>query len=128
MEVAAELEFVLAAFETVGVAEIEEFWLGDVVAGTTVIKLIEQEKVSAEEVFVPQEAGYIPIFPQVVQLTEYDIELVQRALEVSRDSGNERPVMAVTEKIKSLMGIQTDMTPIKFLYTIIKDFQHLTAR
>lgn len=102
--------------------------LGDLVAGTTVVKLIEQSKVTASEIFVPREAGYTAIFPQVVQLTEYDIELVQRALEANREQGNPQPVMAVTEKIKSLMGIQTDLPPVKFLYTVIKDFQHLTSR
>ena len=102
--------------------------LGDLVAGTTVVKLIEQARINAAEIFVPRDATYTVIFPQVVQLTERDIELVQRALEVSRDSGNSQPVMAITEKVKSLMGIQTDLPPVKFLYTIIKDFQHLTSR
>jgi uncharacterized RDD family membrane protein YckC len=102
--------------------------LGDIVAGTTVVKIIEEAKVTASEVFVQRDVGYTAVFPQVIQLTEYDIELVQRALEVSRDSGNSQPVLAATEKVKTLMGIQTDLPPVKFLYTIIKDFQHLTAR
>jgi uncharacterized RDD family membrane protein YckC len=102
--------------------------LGDMVAGTTVVKIIEEANVTASEIFVPHDTGYTAVFPQVVQLTEYDIELVQRALEVSRDSGNSQPVLAATEKVKTLMGIQTDLPPVKFLYTIIKDFQHLTSR
>ena len=102
--------------------------LGDLVAGTTVVKLVEPANVTASEIFVPQEAGYTTVFPQVVQLTENDIELVQRALEVNRESGNLKPVLAITEKIKSLMGIQTDLPPVKFLYTVIKDFQHLTSK
>ena len=102
--------------------------LGDLVAGTTVVKLVEQAKVTASEIFVPQEVGYTTVFPQVVQLTENDIELVHRALEVNLESGNPKPVMAITEKIKSLMGIQTDLPPVKFLYTVIKDFQHLTSK
>jgi len=72
--------------------------LGDVVAGTTVIKLIDQSVVTAADVFVPQEAEYVPSFPQVFQLNENDIELIRRALEVNRTSGNSQPVMAVTEK------------------------------
>lgn len=102
--------------------------LGDLVAGTAVVKLIEEAQVTAAEVFVPQESGYVVSFPQVVQLSEQDIELVQRALEVNRDLGNSAPLMSLTEKIKSMMGIQTDLPPVKFLYTIIRDFQHLTAR
>ncbi len=102
--------------------------LGDLVAGTTVVKLVHETEITATEVFVPQDADYVPTFAQVVQLTDQDIELVRRALEVNRDNANPAPVMAVTEKIKTLLGVQTDMPPVKFLYTIIKDFQHLTAR
>ena len=102
--------------------------LGDIVAGTTVVKLIEQAKITAAQIFVPQDAAYVPVFPQVVQLSETDIELVQRALEVNREMGNSQPVMAVSEKIKSLTGIQTDLPPVKFLYTVIRDFQHFASR
>ena len=102
--------------------------LGDLVAGTTVVKLMEEAQVTAATVFVAQEVAYVPTFPQVIQLNERDIELVQRALEVNLESGNSQPVMAITEKIKSLLGIQTDLPPVKFLYTVIKDFQHITSR
>ncbi len=103
--------------------------LGDMVAGTSVVKLTPEAQVTASQIFVPTQApDYTPTFLQVTQLNERDIELVQRALEVNRDSGNTQPVMAVTERIKSLLGIQSDLPPVKFLYTIVKDFQHLTAR
>jgi uncharacterized RDD family membrane protein YckC len=102
--------------------------LGDVVAGTTVVKLIEEKEVTASEIFVQREEGYVPTFNQVLQLNEHDMEIIQRALEANRDTGNVKPVLAVTEKIKSLTGIRTDLPPVKFLYTIIKDFQHLTSR
>jgi uncharacterized RDD family membrane protein YckC len=102
--------------------------LGDVVAGTSVIKLIQQKEITASDVFVTAEAEYTPTFPQVVHLNERDIELIQRALEVNRDQGNSQPVMAITERIKTLLGVQTDLPPVKFLYTVVKDFQHLTSR
>jgi hypothetical protein len=53
--------------------------------------------------------------------------LIQRALEVNRDHGNGQPVMVITQKIKALLGIQTDLPPVKFLYTIIKDYNSLTT-
>ena len=101
--------------------------LGDVVAGTSVVKLIEQQQISAEKVFVAAEEEYTPTFSQVINLTEKDIELIQRALEANRDQGNVQPAIMITEKIKSLLSIQTDMPPVKFLYTIIKDYQTITA-
>lgn len=101
--------------------------LGDMVAGTSVVKLNPQGEVSAKELFVPVDQTYEPVFAQVIQLNDRDIELIQRALEVSRDHGNAEPLMAVAEKVKNLLGIKTDLPPVKFLYTIIKDFNHLTS-
>ena len=102
--------------------------LGDVVAGTSVVKLIEQKEITAKEVFVTADVAYAPIFGQATQLNEKDIEIIQRALEVNRDLGNPKPMLAVTEKIKTQLGIQTDLPPVKFLYTLIKDFNHLTSQ
>lgn len=101
--------------------------LGDVVAGTAVVKLLEHEQVAAEKVFVEPEEQYTPVFTQVISLSDRDIELVRRALEANRDEGNMQPVIVVTDKIKSLLNIETDMPPVKFLYTIIKDYQTITA-
>lgn len=102
--------------------------LGDLVAGTSVIKQVEEKEITAQEVFVVADAHYQPIFQQALQLTEHDIELIQRALEVNRDLGNSQPLLAVTEKVKNQLSIQTDLPPVKFLYTLIKDFNHLTSR
>ena len=101
--------------------------LGDMVAGTSVVKLIEHREISASEVFVTPEEVHLPTFTQVTQLSDKDIELIQRALEVNRDHGNGQPVMVITQKIKALLGIQTDLPPVKFLYTIIKDYNSLTT-
>ncbi len=102
--------------------------LGDLVAGTSVVKLAEQKEITASEIFVASEATYEPTFIQAIQLNEKDIEIIQRALEVNRDHGNPAPMLAVTEKLKTQLGIQTDMPPVKFLYVLIKDFNHLTSR
>jgi uncharacterized RDD family membrane protein YckC len=102
--------------------------MGDIVAGTSVIKQVEQKEITAQEVFVVADTSYQPVFAQAIQLNEGDIDLIQRALEVNRDLGNSKPMLAVTEKIKTQLGIQTDLPPVKFLYTLIKDFNHLTSR
>jgi len=101
--------------------------VGDIAAGTTVIKVVGQREVSANEVFTVPEDNYTPVFQQVVNLTDQDIELIQQALDVNRTTGNFQPVLAVTEKIRNTLGIQTDLPPTKFLYTIVKDYGHITA-
>jgi uncharacterized RDD family membrane protein YckC len=102
--------------------------LGDMVAGTSVIKQTEQKEITAQEVFVVADTEYQPVFAQAIQLNESDIDLIQRALEVNRDLANPKPMLAVTEKLRTQLGIQTDMPPVKLLYTLIKDFNHLTSR
>jgi uncharacterized RDD family membrane protein YckC len=101
--------------------------LGDLVAGTTVVKLIEQKDITADEIFVQADQSYEPTFAQAVQLNERDIEVIQRALEVNRDQGNPQPMLAVVSKIKTQLGIQTDLPPVKFLYVLIKDYNFLTS-
>jgi uncharacterized RDD family membrane protein YckC len=102
--------------------------LGDVAAGTAVIKLVKFEATTARQVFTTPEDNYVPVYQQVTQLSGNDIELIQQALEVNRETGNAKPANAVAVKIQTLLGIQTDMPPVKFLYTVVKDYNHLTSR
>jgi uncharacterized RDD family membrane protein YckC len=102
--------------------------LGDIVAGTSVVKLLAQKEITASEVFITAEDRYEPTFPQVTQLEGRDIELIHQALEASRNFGNHQPVLVVNDKIKSILAIQTDLPPDQFLHTLVKDYNHLTAR
>lgn len=102
--------------------------LGDIVAGTSVIKLTEQKEITSKEVFVSAEESYVPTFLNATDLTQNDIEVIQRTLEVNRDLGNAKPMLVMTEKLKSQLSIQTDLPPIKFLYTLIKDYNHLNSQ
>ncbi|HOO11174.1 MAG TPA: RDD family protein, partial [Cyclobacteriaceae bacterium] len=44
--------------------------LGDMVAGTSVVKPTAQSGMAASEIFVTPGEGYVPTFGQVIQLTE----------------------------------------------------------
>lgn len=102
--------------------------LGDMVAGTTVVKLTAQREFTASEIFITPENNYVPSFPQVTQLESRDIELIQRALEAYTQFENSQPALMVADKIKALLGIQTDLPPIEFLYTIVRDYNQLNSR
>ncbi len=102
--------------------------LGDIVAGTSVVKLTAQKEISADQVFITPDNAYVPVFPQAIQLSPGDIELVQRALEAHENFANMQPVLMATQKIKSLLGIESDMPPVQFLYTIVNDFNHQASQ
>jgi uncharacterized RDD family membrane protein YckC len=98
---------------------------GDMAAGTTVVKLVPQ--VSAKETFTLAKDDYQPRFEQVRRLSEQDIEILERALEVNRELGNSEPMLAAVGKVKDLLGITTDMPATTFLYTVIRDYRHYSA-
>jgi uncharacterized RDD family membrane protein YckC len=106
--------------------------LGDIAAGTAVVKLVKQPEIRAAELFAPlqQEADktYTPMFPQAALLTDSQVEIIRQALDVYRSTGNDKPLEAVTEKVKQITGIQTDLPPVKMLYTLLNDYAHLTSR
>lgn len=101
--------------------------LGDIVAGTTVVKLTEQKDLSAQQVFVTADNSYQPTFAEASRLKAKDIEIIQQALEVNRDHNNPAPMLAVAEKLKSQLAIQTDLPTVKFLYVLIKDYNHFSS-
>jgi len=101
--------------------------LGDLVAGTSVVKLAENQEITSQEIFVSAEENYSPIFAQAIQLNAKDIELMRRALEAEEKLGNSEPLERLIEKAKSQLGIQSDMAPDELVRTLIKDHSHLTS-
>ncbi len=101
--------------------------LGDLAGGTTVVKLTNPPEVSSKKIMQNLTSNYAPEFPQVVNLTDSDVSIIKEALEASVQLGNEKPVYLLADKIKRLHGIQSDLSASQFLYTILKDYHHLTS-
>jgi uncharacterized RDD family membrane protein YckC len=101
--------------------------LGDLAGGTTVVKMKVQAPLSSSQILKGMSEEYVPQFPQIVHLSDNDITLIKEALKVNVELGNSKPMLILTEKIKTMLGIQTDLPPVKFLYTVLKDYQHFTS-
>jgi uncharacterized RDD family membrane protein YckC len=101
--------------------------LGDLAGGTTVVKMKVQVPLTSSQILKGMTDEYIPQFPQIVNLSDNDINIIKEALKVNVELGNEKPILILTEKIKTMLGIQSDLPPVKFLYTILKDYQHFTS-
>ena len=106
--------------------------LGDMAAKTTVIKLTGHHL--DETIFTPIEAGYMPIFPQVVQLTDQDVSTIKEVLTVSTDrkSYSREAVQGLLEKtkisIQNRLTVQSDLPPRDFLATVLKDYNAVKQR
>lgn len=97
--------------------------VGDLVAGTTVIKI---RTVGAASAFksVASEDHTIQ-FPGVKTLTDQQIELIKKALKMRKDGHNKEGVTVLAERLKEKLNVESDLPDVKFLYTIIADYEHL---
>lgn len=119
--------FVLA---TIMVAATERHQrLGDIVAGTTVVKTRPRTAMH-ETLYIPvADTNYTAHYPEVVQLTDSDMQLVKEVLINVRKSGNTVLAYQTMEKIESVLGIKNRHDdPVSFLYAILSDYNHLTAK
>lgn len=99
--------------------------LGDLAAGTTVVKLKPQATL-ADTIFTPLEENYQPVFPQVSQLSDRDLGIVKEVLDATVSDANldERLLLKAKTAIAAKMGIATEMTPRLFLRTVLKDYNY----
>lgn len=102
--------------------------LGDLAAGTSVVKVAKEIKVTSHQLINNLTSDYQPLFPEVTQLGEKEIAIIKDALKANKEHANIKPVLAVTAKVKEHLNVETDMPAIKFLYTILKDYSHYTSQ
>lgn len=98
--------------------------LGDLAAGTTVIREKPTVKLSDVQSFA-KDKGHVIVYPQVKRLNDKQAELIRRALQMRRDGFNDDAVQEVAEKTKNFLQLETTLSPLDFLYTILKDYEHL---
>lgn len=102
--------------------------LGDIAASTMVIKLNKKINVKTHELIKKIDDSYQPVFEEVINLSDKDIEIIRKSLDINRETANMEPVLKVEAKIKNTLKITSNLPPLKFLYTIIKDHNFMTTR
>ena len=103
--------------------------IGDLVANTTLVKTKPRTDLEAVA-FRPPVETYEPVFSQVDLLTDSDIALVHDVLLNYRKSGNSLLIYQLANKLKSHLNIEIPegMDELKFLHTLVKDYNAVTAR
>ncbi len=98
--------------------------LGDLAAGTTVIRLRKSTSIGSIET-LKRDENYAIQFPQVKRLSDKQIELIRETIKVGPDGFNDSAVAALAQKVKETLHVQSDFPDVKFLYTILADYEHL---
>jgi len=101
--------------------------LGDLAAGTTVIKL-KKSQFLKEHTFNIIDDSYEPVFENADQLPGEYADLINKAIKAKLEMLDDKPVTLLAKKIKDRLKINTNMPDLKFLHTILKDYNHLMGK
>lgn len=102
--------------------------LGDLAAGTTVVKVRPNAGFETTLGGLSSIAGYQVVFPQVTVLADHDVALVRQLLQQASARGNYEVLNQIANKVKLLTGISTDLQDEPFLKTVLRDYAHLAQQ
>ncbi len=97
--------------------------IGDILAGTTVIKL-KLDLSFDQTIFVETEENYQPQYPQVRGLSDKDATILKEMLDAGIQYKNEALLLKLSDKVCQVLGIKRDQAPELFIKAILKDYNH----
>lgn len=100
--------------------------IGDLLAHTIIISTHSKKSIT-ETIFLEVEETYKPVFPQIMQLSDRDINSIKYILDTANHSGNFEMAEMASEKIKNHLKISTSLSPFEFLKTLLKDYNYLSV-
>ncbi|MEQ9263088.1 MAG: RDD family protein [Owenweeksia sp.] len=104
--------------------------LGDIIAGTTVVlvKGKDQTLQKKKAIIGSVDENYTPVFPEAARLSMDDISLMRQVLDAFQERSQRDPMEILKKKIEEKLQISTDLHPIKFFHTLIKDHTYYSWR
>lgn len=103
--------------------------LGDFAAGTVVIDKRYKSNINETVYLQIENDDYKPLFPQVMRLTDRDINGIKNLIDVKKPGKDaEAYASQVVTKIKTVLDIESDMEPYVFLNQLLQDYNYYTTR
>lgn len=116
-------------FSSIGVLSIllsdKKQRVGDSAAGTVVISVKKKHKISST-ILEDISDDYVPVFSNVTQLTDKDVRIIKEAFAISKKNNDFRTLTLLKKKICDTLGIETKLYDVKFIDTILKDYNYYT--
>jgi uncharacterized RDD family membrane protein YckC len=100
--------------------------LGDILAHTLLIKASQRHSID-DTVFLNIAGNYKPSFPQVMQLSDRDMNSLKSILDTARKRGDFNLAAMASDKIKNHLKIETTLSPFDFLEVLLKDYNYLSS-
>lgn len=105
--------------------------LGDIAAGTAVVRLNRRSVAADHALFGPEpapETAYQVTFPEVGQLADHDVRLIQELVTQSERRGAHHILADVARRVRDMTGIQTSLPDHDFLRIVLRDYAHLAGQ
>ncbi|GAB4408864.1 MAG: RDD family protein [Bacteroidia bacterium] len=97
--------------------------LGDLLAGTTVIKL-KLVTSFMDTIYAETGEGYVMVFPEIQHLRDRDVSILKEVLDAGIRADNPVLLAKLAAKVKEVAGISSRMEPRPFLETVLRDYNH----
>lgn len=101
--------------------------LGDILAHTILISTKQNGGIE-DTLFLQVADTYVPQFPQVMQLSDRDINSIKSLLDAATRRHDYDLAERAAAKIKNHLSLHTDMSAFDFLETLLKDYNYLAIK
>ncbi|MBX3253784.1 MAG: RDD family protein [Chitinophagaceae bacterium] len=101
--------------------------LGDLAAGTMLIKTNPKGNLE-DTIFMEVADSYVPVFPQVMRLSDRDVNTIKGILDSGRKMGHYQMVESASERVKNVLAIESSMPAFDFLDTLLKDYNYISTK
>jgi hypothetical protein len=100
--------------------------VGDLVAGTILIDL--KNRTSWQDtVFTEVESTYQAKYPEVMQLSDRDINTLKNIIETVKKRNDYDLALKIAYRIQSKLKIHPDQDSLEFLQTLLKDYNYYST-
>ncbi len=101
--------------------------VGDIAAGTTVISV--KKRIFLKDTLLRElPEDYIPKFSQVTVFKDNEMQTIKELYDNAKRNGNHNVILSLSERIKKVMQVSTDLKPIDFVDVVIKDYNFYTQQ
>ncbi len=101
--------------------------VGDIAAGTTVIS--EKKRVSLRDTLLRDlPDNYQPVFSQVTIFKDREMQTIKELYDSAKRNGNHKVIISLSDQIKKVTDITTELKAIDFVDTVIRDYSFYTRQ
>ena len=101
--------------------------LGDLIAGTTVVNTTSKFTV-ADTVFMDVQNDYVATYPQVMQLSDNDINTIKRIIENGYKRNKTQLYSRVARRVSEVLSIPIPRDDYDFLQILLADYNFLATK